>query len=92
MRTNVKGKSNIPTPEKVSKRKSQMVSPPLATLSGKTPISIPKAMRKKRKQYQSKDMEVGSDLWHKVAHIFEKDGFSVLEKTSNMMWKLKSPP
>ncbi|XP_050890487.1 uncharacterized protein LOC127095905 [Lathyrus oleraceus] len=56
--TNVKGQSNMPTSEKVSRRPSQMVSPPLATLSEKTHISIPKPMRKKRKQYQGKDMEV----------------------------------
>ncbi|XP_050878811.1 uncharacterized protein LOC127082625 [Lathyrus oleraceus] len=83
IKTNVKGQSNMPTSEKVSRRLSQLVSPQLV---------IPKAMRTKRKQYQGKDMEVGSDLWHKVAHITEKDGFSILEKTSNKVWKLKYPP
>ncbi|XP_050915854.1 uncharacterized protein LOC127130947 [Lathyrus oleraceus] len=48
IRTDVKGQSDMPTSEKVSRRSSHMVSPPLATPSGKTPISIPKAIRKKR--------------------------------------------
>ncbi|XP_050902867.1 uncharacterized protein LOC127115333 [Lathyrus oleraceus] len=49
IRKDVKGQSDIPTSEKVSRRPSQLVSPPLATPSGKTLISIPKAMRNKIK-------------------------------------------
>ncbi|XP_050876987.1 uncharacterized protein LOC127080734 [Lathyrus oleraceus] len=52
IRTNVKGQRNMPTSEKVSRRPSQLVSPPLAPSSGKTHISIPKAMRKKRERQQ----------------------------------------
>jgi hypothetical protein len=36
-------------------------------------------------------MEVGKDLWHKGVHISEKDGFLVLEKKCNKVWKLKYP-
>ena len=50
IRINVKGQSSMPTSEKVSKRPSQLVSPPLATLRGKTPMSILKAMRNKIKE------------------------------------------
>lgn len=92
IRTNVKDQINIPTSEKVSRRPFQLVSPPLASPSGKTPISIPKAMGKKRKQHQGKDMEFGKDLWHKGVQISEKDGFLVLEKKCDKVWKLKYPP
>ncbi|XP_050876241.1 uncharacterized protein LOC127079934 [Lathyrus oleraceus] len=47
-KTDVKGQSDMPTSEKISRRPSQLVLLPLATPSGKTHISIPKAMRKKR--------------------------------------------
>lgn len=90
--TDVKGQSNMPTSEKVSRRPSQLVSPPLATLSGKTSISILKAMRNKRKRHRGKDMEVGKDLWHKGVQISEKDSFLFLKKKCNKVWKLKYPP
>ncbi|KAI5444446.1 hypothetical protein KIW84_012901 [Lathyrus oleraceus] len=91
-KTTVKGQSNMPTSEKVSRRPYLYVSPPLTTLSGKTPISIPKAKRKKRKRHRGKAIKVGSDMWHKVVPISKNDGFFVLEKTSNKVWKLKYPP
>lgn len=91
IRTYVKGQSDMPTSEKVSRSPSQLVSLPLATSSEKAHISIPKEMRKKRKRKQCKDMEVGKDLWHKGTHTFEKDGFLVLEKKCNRVWKLKYP-
>lgn len=58
IRTYVKGQSDMPTSKKVSRRPSQLASLPLETSSGKTHISIQKAMRKKRKRKQVKDMEV----------------------------------
>lgn len=76
----MKSQSDMSTSEKVSRRLSQLVSPPLATLSGKTPIAIPKSMRKKREEQRGKDTEVGEDLWHKGNHTSEKDDFLVLEK------------
>lgn len=58
-------KSNIPTSDKDTRRHSQVSPLPLATPNGKAPISVPKAMRKKRKRKQGKDMEVRKDLWHR---------------------------
>ncbi|XP_050875606.1 uncharacterized protein LOC127079241 [Lathyrus oleraceus] len=49
--TYVKGQSNMSTSEKVSRRPSQLIPPPLANPNGKNTISIPKAMRKRVKPY-----------------------------------------
>ena len=69
------------------------ISPlPLATLNGKTPISIPKTKRKKRKRKQGKEMKVKKDLWHKGIHTDERDNFLVLDKRCNKVWRLKYPP
>ncbi|XP_050888682.1 uncharacterized protein LOC127093822 [Lathyrus oleraceus] len=52
VRKEVRRQSNRPTSEKDPRRPSQVSPLPIATSNGKTPIFIPKAKRKKRKQKQ----------------------------------------
>ena len=92
IRTEARRKSNMPTSEKDAGMPSRLSSLPLATLTGKTPISIPKTKRKKRKRKQGKMLEVKEDLWHKGIHTYEKDGFLGLDKRCNKVWRLKYPP
>ncbi|CAL5188641.1 unnamed protein product [Lathyrus oleraceus] len=62
IRTKARRQSNMPTSEKDAGRPSRLSSLPLATLNGKTPISIPKTKRKKKQQKHGKEMKVKKDL------------------------------
>ncbi|XP_058770905.1 uncharacterized protein LOC131644427 [Vicia villosa] len=82
-----KSKRSEPTPKKVSSIISQVAASHI-----KTPKSNKEIKERKKKEHQGKEMEVESDLRHKVFHPLNLDEFWVAERTSKMVWKRKYPP